>query len=87
MIVTLDREAPVVAKLADFGHALLELPPSGGELLTWQHLAPEILSDFEMFYDHRFVFIFIFIFFLFFFTILIFFFFFFFSELTSMLLV
>ena len=53
VIVTLDCNAPVVAKVCDFGHALVELPPSGGELLTWQHLAPEILADSRIFYDHR----------------------------------
>ena len=63
VLLTLDYSAPVVAKVVDFGHALLELPPSGGELLTWQYLAPEILADFTIFYDHRLGFLYFFYFF------------------------
>ena len=48
LIVSRDVTAPIVAKIADFGLTITNLPPSGGELRTWQWLGPEVLDSVEV---------------------------------------
>jgi serine/threonine protein kinase len=52
-LVSLDENAPVIAKVADFGLAAESGGKLGKHLLTWQWLAPEVLSMSRSGYDLR----------------------------------
>jgi len=52
-IVSVLEEAPVNAKVADFGLSRLVAPSMGGALATWQWLAPEVLDPDSKHYDER----------------------------------
>ena len=52
-IQSIDVQAPICAKVADFGLSAFVAPDVGGALQTWQWLAPEILNPKSKSYDHR----------------------------------
>lgn len=52
-IVSTDPEAPVCAKVADFGLAAYVAPDVAGLLGTWQWLAPEVIDSQSTIYDER----------------------------------
>lgn len=49
----LDPNAPICAKVADFGLAKMMNPDVSGNLGTWQWLAPEVIDQSNKFYDER----------------------------------
>lgn len=53
LMVSRDPNAPVVAKVADFGLAQSVAPLVSGALGTWQWLAPEIVDNENLYYDER----------------------------------
>ena len=52
-LLSLDESAPVIAKVADFGLAAVSGAKLGKHLMTWQWLAPEVLSASRSGYDER----------------------------------